>query len=206
MTSGADPAGRSATAGRPWVRTVPGAVGRIARWGVQRLCKALGRRRRQVRRAPVSAGAPMAMVIDIERLQAVRDGLGPHTSERLLAMLAARVRAVLRAEDTVTSFDQGRLVAMLHGALSPREALAIAERTVRTLTTPVVVQGYKVVVGARVAFGGMSVPEEAAAASDTDGAFNGVRIPVQFRLERQPRFLEIVRRGGRGIPSQGALP
>lgn len=203
--SAADRSLRRATLATPRADTGLAMGRRVAR-ELERAWRALLRLPlRQARRAPMPTCAPMTMSIDIERLQAVRDGLGPHAGERLLSMLAERVRAVLRTEDTVMQCDPGRLVAVLHGAMSPEEALAIAHRTVRTLQAPIVVQGYRVVVGARVAFGGLGAPG-ADAATAAEVAANDVRIPVQFHLEHQPRFLEIVRESGRGTVVHGAMP
>jgi diguanylate cyclase (GGDEF)-like protein len=108
----------------------------------QRLSEALARARRSERFAVIS--------LDLDHFKDVNDTLGHPVGDGLLREVAARLRRELRETDTAARLG-GDEFAILQSALDlPRDAIALAERLIRSLSGCFDIAGHRVVVGASV--------------------------------------------------------
>jgi diguanylate cyclase (GGDEF)-like protein len=120
-----------------------------------RLAHALARAARRGRRLAV-------LVVELEGLGAVNEGLGRDAGDQLLEVLAARLRSCLRASDTAGRLGGATFGAVLEGA-SRAAATVVARRVVTSLSAPATVGGVELaiaaVAGVAVARPGLSVDD-----------------------------------------------
>ncbi|MBG0817360.1 EAL domain-containing protein [Planomonospora sp. ID82291] len=93
-------------------------------------------------------GSALAL-IDLDDFKAVNDRLGHAVGDALLVAVAHRLRACVRWYDTVARLG-GDEFAVLLIDVTPAEAGQITERIIRTLRTPVGVDGHELLVQASV--------------------------------------------------------
>jgi diguanylate cyclase (GGDEF)-like protein/PAS domain S-box-containing protein len=121
-----------------------------------RLRQALARARR--------AGSSVALLyLDLDRFKEVNDSLGHGAGDILLKDFAARLRAGVRATDTVARFGGDEFVILLEDVKDRGQAIRVAEKIVAEARQPLMVEGRELVATASigVAFGeGNAVPEE----------------------------------------------
>ena len=99
----------------------------------------------------LTGGAAAALLfVDLDRFKQVNDTLGHAAGDRLLAVTADRIRSELRAADLAGRFGGDEFAVLMRGTTDVREALAVGERLVRSLSEPVLIDGRKVGVGASV--------------------------------------------------------
>ncbi len=90
-------------------------------------------------------GATIAVLfIDLDDFKAVNDALGHARGDRLLALVAERLRAVVRPADTVARLGGDEFALLLEELTSDDEALAVAERVVDALAAPFELAGQPV--------------------------------------------------------------
>jgi diguanylate cyclase (GGDEF)-like protein len=90
------------------------------------------------------------MFLDLDRFKLVNDSLGHAAGDKVLVEVAERLRAVMRATDTLARFGGDEFV-MLCEQVADREALLIvAERVIAALEPPFYVEGKRFQVGASV--------------------------------------------------------
>ncbi|HEX7220893.1 MAG TPA: diguanylate cyclase [Burkholderiales bacterium] len=121
-----------------------------------RLRQALARARR--------AGSSVALLyLDLDRFKEVNDSLGHAAGDILLKDFAARLRAGVRATDTVARFGGDEFVILLEDVKDRGHAIRVAEKIVAEARQPLMVEGRELVATASigVAFGeGNAVEEE----------------------------------------------
>jgi diguanylate cyclase (GGDEF)-like protein len=83
---------------------------------------------------------------DLDRFKAVNDTLGHAKGDELLRMVGERLRSVVRADDAVTRFGGDEFVILLEGHLIESLAHRIAERALRVLTGPFMLDGHAITV------------------------------------------------------------
>jgi len=82
-------------------------------------------------------GAIVAVLyIDVDHFKTVNDTLGHARGDRLLALVAERLLAVVRPGDTVARLGGDEFALLLEDVASGDEALAVGERVVRAVATP----------------------------------------------------------------------
>ena len=106
---------------------------------IDRLEMALRRGRRHPEEAPV------VVFLDLDRLKVINDSLGHEAGDRLLVEVARRLRAAVRASDTVARFGGDEFVVVVEGPPDPGGPGAVAERILAALSEPVLVEGHRVV-------------------------------------------------------------
>lgn len=74
------------------------------------------------------------LLLQVDSLEQVRTQWGPQAAEAVLAGVAARMRAAVRAEDLVASFEEGTFALLLRDVDSGT-ATIVAERLRRTVAT-----------------------------------------------------------------------
>jgi diguanylate cyclase (GGDEF)-like protein/PAS domain S-box-containing protein len=120
-----------------------------------RLHLALARARR--------AGTRVALLyLDLDRFKEVNDSLGHSAGDTLLKDFAARLRAGVRATDTVARFGGDEFVVLLEDMNDREHALRVAEKIVRESARPLRIDGRDLVatVSIGVAFADGNVQEE----------------------------------------------
>ena len=97
--------------------------------------------RQHLGRAKRMDAAMAVLAIDLDRFKAVNDLLGYAAGDKLLQVVASRLRANVREGDTVARLGGDEFVVILGGAAQPEGALHLAERLVQFLAMPVDVPG-----------------------------------------------------------------
>jgi diguanylate cyclase (GGDEF)-like protein/PAS domain S-box-containing protein len=81
---------------------------------------------------------PLAvMFLDLDNFKVVNDSIGHEAGDRLLVTVAERLRACVRAEDTVARFGGDELAILIEGVADRAEVLAMAERIAELFGTPI---------------------------------------------------------------------
>ncbi|HEX7166422.1 MAG TPA: EAL domain-containing protein [Acidimicrobiales bacterium] len=106
-----------------------------------RIEHALHRQRRQRR--------PLAVLLfDLDAFKNVNDSLGHGFGDRLLAAVADRVRGLLRPADTASRLGGDEFAVLLEDLVGPADATYVADRVLRAMRAPFVVDGKEVVTNA----------------------------------------------------------
>jgi diguanylate cyclase (GGDEF)-like protein/PAS domain S-box-containing protein len=96
-------------------------------------------------RATVRRGAMVGvMFIDLDDFKTVNDSLGHPAGDSVLEQVARRLEAAVRPADTVARFGGDEFAILLDDVEGSDEAAMIAERALRTLETPVEIDGKQV--------------------------------------------------------------
>jgi diguanylate cyclase (GGDEF)-like protein/PAS domain S-box-containing protein len=94
---------------------------------------------------------PLAvMFIDLDEFKAVNDSMGHDAGDELLKAVAGRLRESVRPADTIARLGGDEFAILLEGMLSATEAPRVAERIIRTFTTPFELDGHPVSIGASI--------------------------------------------------------
>ena len=94
-------------------------------------------------------GSPAVMLLDVGRLKDINNTLGHETGDDLLQALAARLRAELRANETLARLA-GDEFGLLLPATSAEEAMHVAARVHELLESPFTLAGLPLEVGASI--------------------------------------------------------
>jgi diguanylate cyclase (GGDEF)-like protein/PAS domain S-box-containing protein len=81
------------------------------------------------------------LFMDLDKFKVINDSLGHEVGDRLLVVVAQRLRRCLRPEDTLARFGGDEFVVLLEEVESPDEAARVAERIIRELGRPFVLDG-----------------------------------------------------------------
>jgi diguanylate cyclase (GGDEF)-like protein/PAS domain S-box-containing protein len=100
-------------------------------------------------RIPTTACA--VLFVDIDRFKLVNDSLSHGVGDHLLVALAKRLSAVLRPGDTVARIGGDEFTILLDGiGLDGGEAVAIANRILRSVADPFIIDGHELQVTASI--------------------------------------------------------
>ncbi|MHB2210011.1 diguanylate cyclase domain-containing protein [Methylobacterium sp. CM6257] len=88
--------------------------------------------------------------LDLDRFKAVNDTHGHLVGDALLRVVAARIRAEVRKEDTVARIGGDEFVIIQTEAIQPESAAALAERLIAVVRQPIELDGRLVSVGLSV--------------------------------------------------------
>jgi diguanylate cyclase (GGDEF)-like protein len=110
------------------------------------------------------SGLVGAIFLDLDRFKLVNDSLGHDAGDRLLELVADRLRAGLQPGDEAFRFGGDELIVLCHNLPDREAAVAIAERIAATLREPYALEGRSIVltvsVGIAVGAPGTCLPEE----------------------------------------------
>ena len=100
--------------------------------------------------ARVRRGEMVAVhLLDLDHFKTVNDTLGHPTGDKLLKMVAGRLRALVRETDTVARMG-GDEFAVLQGIAQPADATVLALRIIEAVSAPYDLDGTQVVIGTSV--------------------------------------------------------
>ncbi len=102
--------------------------------------------------------------IDLDRFKAVNDTFGHHAGDKLLKIVASRLRAVVRASDTIARMGGDEFVIVQAPVADPTEATSLAQRVIIAVGEPFDIDGHLAAVGASIGIavspGDGSTPEK----------------------------------------------
>lgn len=90
------------------------------------------------------------MCLDLDRFKGVNDTLGHPVGDKLLRMVADRIREIIRHGDVVARLGGDEFVLVQARAEQPAAAIALAQRILDALSAPYLVDGHQIVIGASV--------------------------------------------------------
>jgi diguanylate cyclase (GGDEF)-like protein len=89
-----------------------------------------------LRRADRARGLPAVLLLDLDNFKQANDQVGRSSGDALLAAVGSRLRAVVRAPDTVARIGGDEFAILLERARSAEEVGAVADRVVSALDHP----------------------------------------------------------------------
>ena len=101
------------------------------------------------------------LCIDLDRFKIVNDTLGHPVGDKLLHVVAQRLRGCTRASDMVVRLGGDEFAIIQHG--QPEAATSLAQRVIATLAEPFDIDGHRISIGASV---GIAVTGEVMATAD----------------------------------------
>ena len=90
------------------------------------------------------------MFLDLDNFKLVNDSLGHQAGDKLLTEVAARLRACVRAQDTVARLSGDEFVVVLELLTGEEDALTVAKAITHQLNCPFVLDGREIVVTASI--------------------------------------------------------
>jgi len=90
------------------------------------------------------------MFIDMDRFKVVNDSLGHGAGDRLLQDSAKRLAECLRESDTVARLGGDEFVVMIENFTAPKDAIAVAQKVLASLSRPFFVDGQEFLMSASI--------------------------------------------------------
>jgi diguanylate cyclase (GGDEF)-like protein len=90
------------------------------------------------------------LFLDLDRFKDVNDTLGHAAGDRLLKVVATRLRGCVREADMVARLGGDEFVIVLGNVSAPRVAQIVAENMIRALSAPIDIDGRETFVGASI--------------------------------------------------------
>jgi diguanylate cyclase (GGDEF)-like protein/PAS domain S-box-containing protein len=104
-----------------------------------------------LRQATSGAGGGVAVLcIDLDLFKNVNDSFGHPMGDRLLTMVAGRMRGNVRSSDLVARLGGDEFAIVLAGEITPNDANDFALRLIHTLSEPYDMDGIEIVIGASI--------------------------------------------------------
>ena len=95
--------------------------------------------------------APLAVLfVDLDDFKTVNDSLGHAAGDELLQAVARRLESCLRPQDVVARLGGDEFALLLQEGNGPLDAYGVAERILRALEVPMMIEGREIVVAASI--------------------------------------------------------
>jgi diguanylate cyclase (GGDEF)-like protein/PAS domain S-box-containing protein len=95
-------------------------------------------------------GKGAVLYMDLDKFKPINDTLGHPVGDKVLQEVARRLRECVRADDTVSRQGGDEFVLLLVRLADPRDAARVAEKLIRSIEQPILVDGHELRVGASV--------------------------------------------------------
>ncbi len=92
-----------------------------------------------IARAQRSASSFAVMFLDLDKFKTINDSLGHNIGDQLLQMVAERIVACLRDEDTVSRQGGDEFIVLLGSTHSPQDTAVVARKILNALAAPIVI-------------------------------------------------------------------
>ena len=102
--------------------------------------------------------------VDLDHFKDVNDTRGHASGDRLLRLVAARLKAVVRSNENVARFGGDEFALLLNDISTPPEIAVLAERLIASINKPFLMDGIKCHVGASI---GVAIFDEVACDAET---------------------------------------
>lgn len=97
------------------------------------------------------AGSQIALLFcDLDGFKTINDSLGHTVGDAVLRVVAERIRAVIRGDDTAARLGGDEFAVLLENVEEPAQVTAVGERLLEQFVAPLQVDGYQVRVGVSV--------------------------------------------------------
>ncbi|WP_166636876.1 sensor domain-containing protein [Cognatilysobacter terrigena] len=90
------------------------------------------------------------LYIDLDKFKPINDTLGHPMGDKVLQEVAQRLRDCVREDDTVSRQGGDEFVLLLQRLADPRDAARVAEKLIRSVEQPIMLDGHELRVGASV--------------------------------------------------------
>ena len=138
------------------------------------------------------------LFLDLKRFKNINDSLGHTVGDRVLRLVAKRLRRILRDDDTVARLGGDEFAIILNNLSSIEDAKVIAEQIYEKLTRPFLIQGNKIFTNLHIGISPFDIehvnPEEVLRDADIAMHYakeNEIGVAV-FTKEIRARFLDRV--------------
>src|SRR6185503_13968172 len=101
---------------------------------------------RRVKRGEIVA----TLLLDLDHFKTVNDTLGHPAGDKLLTVVADRLRAVVRETDTIARMGGDEFAIVQTAIAQPADATSLAHRVIESVGAPYVIEGHQVVIGTSV--------------------------------------------------------
>ncbi len=103
-----------------------------------------------IRRTDRSGQFFAVMFVDLDHFKVVNDSLGHDVGDQLLCLIARRLMDLVRAEDTVGRLGGDEFIVIAANLVAPLDASLIADKLVKALSAPYMVEDRSVTIGASI--------------------------------------------------------
>lgn len=90
------------------------------------------------------------LYVDLDRFKPINDSLGHPVGDRVLQEIAARLRAGVRQDDTVSRQGGDEFVLLLVRLADPRDAARVADKLIHAIEAPMFIDGHELRVSASI--------------------------------------------------------
>jgi diguanylate cyclase (GGDEF)-like protein/PAS domain S-box-containing protein len=101
-------------------------------------------------RAERSEKSAAVLFLDLDNFKIINDSMGHEAGDRLLVMVAERLRGCLRAEDTAARFGGDEFTVLLGGVGDASDAVRVANKITRALSAPFTLEAREVFVSTSI--------------------------------------------------------
>jgi diguanylate cyclase (GGDEF)-like protein len=149
----------------------------------------LGHALQRTGRKDESAGVGV-LFMDLDGFKTVNDSLGHEAGDRLLVMVAERIKNLLRYEDTLARFGGDEFAVLLERVEDPSEAIRVARRIAEALREPFGVSDHQVSVNTSI-----GIALSGAHADDPEGMLREADTAMYRAKEQGPGRYEVFDQG-----------
>ena len=135
---------------------------------------------------PHQTGGRVAVILlDLDRFKLINESLGHRAGDRLLVLVAMRLRGVTREADLVARFRGDEFTVLCGDVADDQDAVAICERMAEAIAAPFAIEGTEVFLtaSAGIAFAEPSCAEPAALVADAAAAMHRAKEGGKARHE-----------------------
>ncbi|MDH5324333.1 MAG: EAL domain-containing protein [Gammaproteobacteria bacterium] len=111
-----------------------------------------------------NGGMSALLLVDLNRFKLINDSLGHSAGDKLLQITASRIQGKLRETDIAFRMAGDEFLVMLENLDRPEEAASAAQRIIDSITLPILLSNYEIVVKASI---GISVFHDASTDVET---------------------------------------